>query len=47
MDIEKYSFIDGLKRKHANLIFGYNGNIYDRHLIGFISKRALNPIAIF
>ncbi|MDV2440826.1 hypothetical protein QR665_15295 [Acinetobacter gerneri] len=40
MDIEKYRFIDGLKRKHANLIFGYNGNIYDRHLIGFITTEA-------
>lgn len=40
MNSEKYTFINGLKRRHANLIFGYNDNIYDRHLLGFITVEA-------
>jgi hypothetical protein len=38
MNSEKYCFINGLK-KHANLIFGYNGNLYDRQLLGFVTVR--------
>ncbi|MEG0651401.1 MAG: hypothetical protein RR479_04155, partial [Acinetobacter sp.] len=50
MNTEKYCFINGLKRRHANLIFGYNGNLYDRQLLGFITVEAAilstNPISV-
>jgi hypothetical protein len=49
MNSEKYCFINGLK-KHANLIFGYNGNLYDRQLLGFVTVEASifsdNPISV-
>lgn len=50
MNSEKYCFINGLKKKHANLIFGYNGNLYDRQLLGFVTVEASifsdNPISV-
>ena len=48
VDSEKYCFINGLKRRHANLIFGYNGNLYDRQLLGFNTAEAaaLSPDSI-
>mgnify|MGYP006175385453 FL=1 len=39
-----------MKRRHANLIFGYNGNLYDRQLLGFITVEvailSTNPISV-
>lgn len=48
VDSEKYCFINGLKRRHANLIFVYNGNLYDKQLLGFITAEAaaLSPDSI-
>ena len=48
MNSDRYSFINGLKRRHANLIFGYNGKLYDKQLLGFVTVEAalFSPNAI-
>lgn len=48
MNSDKYCFIHGLKRKHANLILGFNGKIYDHQLLGFLTVEAttLSPNTI-
>ncbi|OUY08303.1 hypothetical protein [Acinetobacter populi] len=48
MQNQCYTFIKSLRKRHASLVFGYNGNLYDRQLLGFITFEAalLSPDAI-
>ncbi len=37
MEEQKDGFVKVLKKRHTNLIFGFDGHVYDRHLLGYIS----------
>ncbi|WP_140404386.1 hypothetical protein [Acinetobacter populi] len=36
--IEKDTYVKVLRKKYADFLFGYNNQIYDEHLLGYITK---------